>query len=158
MFLKAGQFAKVKTGEFPMTNDSVAENVITASEVDDVHRLNFLPEFFGANLMLVGENYIYSTMEKLSKTYRGGFWKFYKLSNCGFYMAPHMSKKLSVSVHGNYYEGEVSADAAGIIATLFTLCALCHQFPCDRYIDLYQHLRDYVSCHPESSEIFRAID
>jgi hypothetical protein len=158
MFWKAGHFARVKTGDFPMTDNQAVENVIIANEVDDEQRLDFLPEFFGSNLMLVGENYTYNTLSKLSKDYNGGLWKFYKLSNGGFYMAPHMSRKLSVMVHGNYYEGEVSADAAGIIATLFTLCALCHQFPSDRYIDLYDHLRDYVSFHPESSEIFRAID
>lgn len=141
-----------------MTNDSLVESVILANEVDADQRMDFLPEFFGNNLMLVGENYIYNTMEKLSKDYNGGFWKFYKLSNGGFYMAPHMSKKLTVSVHGNYYEGDVSADAAGIIATLFALSALCHQFPSDRYIDLYHHLRDYISCHPEGSEIYKAID
>lgn len=156
MLVKAGHFAKVKTGDIPMTNE--VENVITVSEVEESQRLEFLPEFFGVNLMLVGENYVYNSMEKLSKDYRGGYWNFYKLSNGGFYMAPHMSTKLNVTVHGNYYEGVVSADAAGIIATLSALCALCHQFPCDRYIDLYDSLRDYISFHPESSEIYRAID
>lgn len=141
-----------------MTNNQAFENVIIANEVDDEQRLDFLPEFFGSNLMLVGENYIYDTLHKLCKDYSGGYWKFYTLSNGGFYMAPNMSGKLTMMVHGNYYEGEVSSDAAGIIATLFALCAFCHKFQTDRYIDLYQHLRDYVSFHPESSEIFRAID
>jgi hypothetical protein len=37
-------------------------------------------------------------------------------------MAPKPDKRLRVEVDGNGFSGEMSADAAGIVATLFALC------------------------------------
>jgi hypothetical protein len=42
---------------------------------------------------------------------------YYELSNGGFYMAPCLDKKLTMFVEGNGYEGILSADAAGIVAS-----------------------------------------
>lgn len=141
-----------------MTHD-LTDQVITATEVTDANqRLNFLPTFFGRNLMLVGENYVYNMMGKLSKSYTHGDWRYHMLSNGGFYMAPQMSEKMSVCWPMNYYEGEVSADAAGIIATLYALVLLTEQFQSEHFLELYNRLRDYVYYHPERNEINKATD
>lgn len=156
MRLKAGHGAQVKSRRVPMTTETIN---IQSVLVGDEQRLDFLPEFFGANLMLVGESYVYNFMGWLSTAdYKGGYWNFYKLTNGGFYLAPHMSKKLRLSWAGNGYEGVVSADAAGVIATLFALGLLAERYSDERLVDLYHHLRDYVAFHPESSEIYAAID
>ncbi|MDM2845492.1 antirestriction protein [Citrobacter sp. Cpo090] len=70
---------------------------------------------------------------------------------------------------GNYFEAEVSADAAGIIATLMIMNRLTWQVTDmgPEYAKIYKHLvarqealKDYVSLiqHPEKVLIFRAID
>ena len=70
---------------------------------------------------MLGEPLVYAWLDRLSADYNGGQWDFFELSNGGFYMAPVMPGPLRIDVHGNYYSGTVSADAAGVIATLFAL-------------------------------------
>jgi len=132
--------------------------VVTAALVADSDRLNFLPKFFGPRLMMQGESLVFSWMDNLSEDYCGGLWNFYTLSNGGFYMAPESEAPMRVSVNGNGFDGELSADAAGIVATLFALCQLANQTQDDKLIDLYYYLREYLDHHAEGSLIFRAID
>jgi hypothetical protein len=131
---------------------------VTATLVPLDDRMDFLPDAFGFNLMVVGENTVYGWMERLSIDYMGGYWHFYKLSNGGFYMAPNVISRLNVEVTGNYYTGEVSPDAAGIIATLFALGQMASQFEDDRLINACHALREFAITHPEWNEIGRAID
>jgi hypothetical protein len=135
------------------------QNNITASLVANDDRLNFLPNFFGRH-MLRAETLVYSWMESLCGEYKGGYWNFYTLSNGGCYMAPHCGddRKLHLMWIGNNFDDAVSADAAGIIATLFGLCHLTESTCVDKFADFYHYLRDYASEHPERSLIFRAID
>ena len=119
--------------------------------------MGFLPAFFG-QAMMIGEGLVYCWMRNLSEDYQGGYWDYFKLSNGGFYMAPRTSKKFRVLVAGNYFEGELSADAAGIVATLYALCELANRTASDRIVDLYHLLRDYASEHPDAGQIFAAID
>lgn len=138
---------------------TIEEATIQANIVSFEDRMDFLPDFFGMNLMLVGEGVVYSWMDRLSEDYSGGYWDFYKLSNGGFYLAPNYKDNMRIEVVGNYYHGTVSADAAGIIATMFALGQLAAEFPDQEYlIDHYHSLREYIGDHPECSEIFAAID
>lgn len=70
---------------------------------------------------------------------------------------------------GNYFESEVSADAAEIIATLMILKTLSgkdsqmgekYARACQLLIERKDALKDYISVikHPEVHLIFRAID
>ena len=70
---------------------------------------------------------------------------------------------------GNYFEAEVSADSAGIIATLMIMNRLTWQVTdmgpeyakiCKHLVARQEALKDYVSLiqHPEKALIFRAID
>lgn len=131
---------------------------ISANIISQEDRMDFLPSFFGFNLMLVGESMVYSWMERLSKDYKGGYWNFYRLSNGGFYMAPNYTEEMSIEVVGNYVETVVSPDAAGIIATAFALGQMSTMYSDERLIDLYHLLRSYIHEHSESSAIFQAID
>jgi hypothetical protein len=119
--LKAGHFAQVNNRRFPM-NDNQQQQPVTASLVADNHRLTFLPSYFGPRLMMRGEALVYAWLRRLSEDYDGGYWNYYTLTNGGFYMAPKPDKRLRVEVDGNGFSGEMSADAAGIVATLFALC------------------------------------
>jgi len=137
---------------------------ITSSLVDECGRLFFLPKYFG-NLFLVGENMVYQFADKLSVDYKNGLcalWNFYELSNGGFYMAPAYDGAMNIAVDSNYFEGEVSSDAAGIVITLFAVNTIVNSLhekhDVDDLIDRYYFLRDYACEHPESSLILQAID
>ncbi len=143
------------------------EEVITAGKVPVSQRSGFLPKMFGGAYLL-GERTVYARMERLCADYHGGFWNFYTLSNGGFYMAPEKpaDEKMRLVVCGNYFDGEMSADAAGLVASLFALGDLAGYFftkggspeLVDLLSDHYSFLREFCYGHPEASLIFRAID
>lgn len=132
-------------------------NAITATKVPDNQRMSFLPAMFG-RYMMRGELTVYSYLEQISPDYKGDLWNFYTLSNGGRYMAPSHEKKYRVSIADNYYSGELSADAVGIIATMRALTTLACMTQEDFLIEQFDALRDYVEGHPEGSEIVAAID
>lgn len=105
---------------------------------------------------------MYGWLSRLSEDYNGGFWNYYTLTNGGFYMAPATDKALRLVVAGNWFEGELSADAAGIVATLFALGQIAAEIQgtaeADALIDRYHFLRDFAAEHVEAGLIFRAID
>ena len=77
-------------------------------------------------------------------------------------MAPELSERLRLEVDGNGFSGEMSADAAGIVATLFALGQLAAEIEgtdaADALIDRYHFLREFVDGHAEARAIYQAID
>lgn len=141
-------------------DESVETSVdkVSATQVAESERMKCLPRHFGARMMHF-ENTVYHFMDKLIESYKGAYWEFYELSNGGFYMAPRIDSPVRVKVESNWYEGEISADAAGIIACLFALSHLSFKFRNDeRLAEHYHLLLDYAYQHPESSAIASAID
>ena len=131
---------------------------IVATAVPHHLRLRFLPHHFGRSMMRV-ESEIFTQMGDLCADYAGAFWEFYNLSNGGCYMAPQSAERVAISVDGNGYQGTVSADAAGIIATLFALSHLSMRYPTDwRMSERFHQLREYAQQHGEAAHIFAAID
>lgn len=103
----------------------------------------------------------YAQASLLCKDYRGGLWAFYRLSNGGFFLAPDSDQRFKVSVAGNDYEGEVSAEAFGLIVTLFVLGTLCwidNEALREKFSDHYHQLRAYARDHAECAEVLGAID
>lgn len=125
-------------------------------------RSQFLPDFFGLSLMIQGENLICSWMEALSTDYNGGSWVFYKLSNNGYFMAPDTRQNFKISCPSNYFEGEMSASAAGIVATLFAINQLLSSKLSPRSTEhlthCYHQLLAFAKQHEEASQILFAID
>lgn len=85
------------------------------------------------------------------------------------YIAPEGEQRYRMCIPGNYFEGEVSADAAGIIATLMIMNRLSWQAAemgpeydrvCRRLVSRQDALKDYISIihHPERHLIWQAID
>jgi len=131
---------------------------ITADLVGEDDRLLFLPRIFGVLRMTEAEALTYAYMSKLSADYRGAYWHFYQLSNGGFYMAPDGQDRYGLEWDGNGYSGEVSADAAGLIATLFMLGHMHEKHGGDDLAQLYHYVRDYAFLHPENEQITAALD
>lgn len=130
---------------------------IVASVVPSHQRSAFLPAQLGRH-MIVGEALIFGWLDRLSSDYTGGLWEFYTLSNGGFYLAPINEKPFKIDVPKNGFSGEMSADAAGIVASLFSLCDLANRVGHDKMINQYHWLRDFAIRHAESRLIMGAID
>lgn len=140
-----------------MTDVIAADCTVTATLVAEDNRLDFLPHYLGRQ-MLLGEQLVYRWLSELTDDYSGGYWHFYELSNGGFYMAPEQSGTLRFVCADNYFEGDLSADAAGIVATLYALNQLvCKTLDEDIY-EMYYRLRDFAGEHDESAAILGAID
>ncbi|BAU77424.1 antirestriction protein [Metapseudomonas furukawaii] len=120
-------------------------------------RMSVLPRHFDRQMLNVERN-IMNALRELCDSYNGGYWEYYELSNGGFYMAPNDQDAFCLSCQGNGYEGELSADAAGIVASLFGLCRAANTFQTDNLINHYHWLRDFALAHAEADAIFAAID
>lgn len=131
----------------------------TASVVPDERRLDFLPTLFGRSLLMIGENAVYSLMERLSPLdYGGGFWDFYEHEGEPLFLAPTSKSRFRITGEITGFQGEVSAEAAGIIATLFAFSHLSFQHQSEHLSEGYGRLYAYSADHAEASEIFQAID
>ncbi len=130
---------------------------ITSTILPESNRLGFLPTVFKSEMVL-GEALVYRWMRAISQDYNGGYWDYFSLSNGGFYMAPRGTSRFLVTVSGNHFNGELSANTAGIVSTLYALCELANRTEEDWFINLYHYLRDYAVQHPDGSLILAAID
>lgn len=131
---------------------------LLATVVPDERRIDFLPALFGLAHLIVAEHTVYRFMERLSSDYGGGMWDFLEHEGCPLYLRPASDRRFRIVCDGNGYEGEVSADAAGIIATLFAFSHLSFSDRSDRMAEGYQRLYAHAGDHAEAREIFAAID
>ncbi|PVZ82653.1 klcA [Serratia sp. S1B] len=148
------------------------EIITTAKVISDCEeRLMFLPKHFGRYCMTV-EDLAFNWMRRLSPKnesnylthaeahYDGGEWDFFELSNGGMFLAPNSRKEYRITVHGNYFDGLLTAEAAGIVVTYFTLAQLS-ELPIlfsERCAAYYHKLTDYAYKHAEYNKIRAAID
>jgi len=138
--------------------EQIEQAAIVATLVPEHQRLAFLPRHFDTHMM-VFERQLYSQLRHLCADYDGGWWNFYDLSNGGCYLAPSGAELYRISVSGNGFEGSLSADAAGITATLFAMNTLTFRFPrLAQHAERYYQLRDFAYTHTEARLILAAID
>lgn len=130
---------------------------VTATPVPEFRRLSVLPRYFGHHMMVV-EAAIFDALGEMCDTYQGGYWEFYELSNGAFFMAPATAEKLTLTCAGNYFQGELSAEAAGIVASLLGINRALWKFRTKQLDDRFYGLREYAIHHPESALIMAAID
>ncbi len=160
----AGNPAQVQSLEPAMAiEDNVSPGAVgprtpvVAQQVGDSERMLALPRHFGQRL-LTFEGAVYDFMRRFAASYDGGYWRFYELSNGGFYMAPD-GGPFRISVDTNGYEGEMSADAAGVTVCLFACSHLSFRYSDDDiFSDHFHMLREFAAYHAEASAIFAAID
>ena len=133
---------------------------ITRTKCPLEQRLTFLPKNVGQNSgrFLRYEHLTYTFMEKACPDYNGGFWEFYSLSNDGFYIAPDSEDLLKMQWHDNYFDGVMSADAAGICISLMAQSAFAWEVDSAHFGEKFNALRDYAAEHEEAAMIFRFID
>jgi len=136
----------------------VRELVITADKVtNDVERLQCLPDIAERDCVAL-EHSIYDMLRILSVDYDGGSWHYYRLSNGGFYMAPQELKAYRIRCDGNFFEGEVSANTAGIIATAMAYSHLSFSPRGSRFAHAHELLSEFIFQHPDVRTIRAALD
>jgi len=112
-----------------------------ATLVPDERRPEFLPTLFGHRLLIVAENTVYSMMERLSpQDYGGGHWDFFEDDSQPLFLAPTSRPRFRIQGDITCFQGDVSAEAAGIIATLFAFSHLSFRFQSDHLADGYERL------------------
>jgi hypothetical protein len=127
--------------------------------VPAARRAAFLPAHFSPPLMLIGERAVFQFMSWLAPDdYTGGLWHFHERGGQPLFMSPDADKRFRIFCETNGYMGEVSAEAAGIIATLFALSHLSFRHEADQLSEAYKRLYEFAGDHPEAGEIFKAID
>ena len=108
--------------------------------------------------MLAVEGKIYDLMREFSSDYEGGYWRFYELSNGGVYMTPPL-ETLRLCIRSNGFEGQMTADAAGITVCLFAFSLLSFEHQgAETFSRHFRRLRDFALGHAESVQIFAAVD
>ncbi len=140
-----------------MTHAAIAQEPVTL--VPEARRMAFLPALFSPALTLIGERAVYQFMPWLAPDdYTGGLWHFHESGGQPLFMSPDADKRFRIFCETNGYTGEVSAEVAGIIATLFALSHLSFRHEADQLSEAYMRLYEFAGDHPEAGEIFKAID
>jgi hypothetical protein len=135
-------------------------STVTHHLVPEDQRLDITANLFGSHFPLRLEPVIYGITERMAQDYHGGYWLFYSLDNGGFYMAPDGELVYPVSCD-NCYQGELGADALGVVASLFAYSHLSFSGDTDfaRACARHYHLlREYMMEHAEVAAILGAID
>jgi len=132
---------------------------ITRTVVPETARMDTVDKLFGIKYVLKLEPTVFQFAEQLADNYDYGYWEFYTLSNGGFYMALRSDTIYNVSCE-NGFDGQMTADALGIVACLYAYSNL--SFGDGAFVEAcaehYHWLREYAMDHPEVRSILRAID
>ena len=133
---------------------------IYSEELTDAQSVNYTGRVFGLHFPFRLEPAICGFARELSRDYTGGQWRFFGLSNGGFYMAPRSEARFRV-IAENGFEGEMTGDAFGLTACLYALSHLSFggtgsfTKSCAEHFHL---LREYALDHVYAAAIFAAAD
>ena len=142
-------------------NDDQQQPEITRTLIATPDRVPTTAKLFGYEFSQKIEPFVYTVAREMAPAYSGGYWLFYRLSNHGFYMAPDIDGPVQASCATNFFRGELSADALGIVACLTAYSHL--SFSKDQGFartcaDQFYLLRDFAGYHKEAAAIYAAID
>lgn len=129
-------------------------------QLNETGRLSYTATHFGDNFPFRIEPAVFNMARILSSEYTGGYWHFFDLSNGGFFMSPDSDTPFRVSCM-NGYEGDLSAEAFGIVVTLFAYSHLSFSDSpglSEVCAEQFHLLREYALDHPEARSIFAAIN
>jgi hypothetical protein len=134
--------------------------MITCNVLPTHLRTSVTSELFGLNFPMKLEPLIFNLTDHIADNYSGGYWDFYTLSNGGFYMSPCSDEPFNVSCE-NGFEGQLSADALGIMVCLYAYSHLSFNgrngFD-EVCAEHYHLLRKFALDHDGAGGIFSAID
>lgn len=125
---------------------------VIATVVAREERVAFLWRLFGGFKASV-EQQIVRALTELCGYGTLGAWEFVSLSNGGGYLRPPV--KNYVISGPNYMTARVSAEVAGIVASLFALAELRSAYKAEGIFGMrYRQLHEYAASHPQAAAIF----
>lgn len=129
----------------------------SATIVPEHRRGTFLPTLFGLPLTSKAENTVYDFLKRLSPTdYDGGYWNFYEFrEQTPLFLAPASRPHYRIESELTEHRGEVSAEVAGIVATLLALADLTRRYESEFFEQRFYRLLIFSVRHPEAAEIAR---
>lgn len=131
---------------------------ITATRVPAEGRNDFLMKRIGF-AHITWELDIHKHAERFARGYAGDYWEFYDLSNRGLFMAPaHHAEGIHLVVPENGVDQRVSAEAFGLITTIWATARLAAVSHVGAHIDLLDALQAYAIEHAEHHVIKLAIE
>lgn len=152
-----------------MSADTVP-TVLAAIELNETEFSTFLTDFLGPVIAGHLPEAVHSTFKQL--TGRDAFpnYKTFKLTSSEtpaeaffFSFIPEDEAGFDLQLETNFYQGNVSADAMGLIVTLYVINGMLWSNAMPERTQRYLHnafylLRDLAAEHPEVTEIYGAID
>lgn len=150
---------KGTTNNDSANSDRSDSNNITRQLVADDQRIPLTARLFGMHFPMRLEPFVFGMAGTLAAGYHGGYWQFYALSNGGFYMAPRSDSHFNVSCD-NGFEGELSADALGVVCCLYAYSHMSfgNGAFAETCAEHYHLLREFTMDHAEVRNILMAID
>ena len=153
---KPGELLGSQPENSDMTTTQHATPAVISTQVPEHRRMSCVFRSFGRYAVYV-EQYAQDVMRESCTAYSGGYWDYFELSNNGFYMAPTGVDRYSVS-RSNYFEGELSAQAVGLMVSLAGIMTAWGKYEVDFLALRYESLLDYARSHAEWSLIRQALD
>jgi hypothetical protein len=108
-------------------------------------------ELVDACVVLSYDLAVMNVFDRLSPSGGAALWRLTETSNGGFFLSPETTRRITM-VSPNGYEAELSAEAAGLVATLFSVYAVSDRVKRILERDL-TNLREYAEHHPEGDLI-----
>lgn len=142
--------------------EATTQTITTARYIQPAEQATLLV-FYAGGYSKSLRDLIHNAMASYSDEYAEnptmGHWHGYDLSSGVFYLAPPArDKPYAMMGRGNFYDGEMSADAAGIVACLMAFSHLACHTEEDHHIEMFHGLREWALDHPEAGKIMAAID
>lgn len=144
------------------STESSGEKPICVHQVHVTQRALFFPTYFYEQAT-DAKDFLACWFRHHCKGWQGGYLEYYVTSNNGFFVEPDFEQKMHIQLATSRYNGMMSAEAAGITATIYLLeHHLMMTWPDGitassllRYS--LEQLKVYAKTREESAEIFRAI-
>lgn len=155
--MDTNQFAKLGACPGLLMVAPAPGTVVTARAVPRESRLRLLSALFGQRFMTV-ENSIYLNMVRLCPYYQLGEWTSYLLSNGGFYMAPLSVPDWFVVHATKEYQGTLSSNAVGMLATSMTMNQLTSWRDGELMMAMQFRLRDFIKQQPDAAVLCDLLD
>ncbi|MDI9221354.1 antirestriction protein [Pantoea sp. EA-12] len=147
------------------SEESSSESPVGAAQVSIMKRPAFFGAYFGAYVR-EAKAILTNWFRDYCPAHQGNYFEYFTTDNGGCFVVPSWEGRRQVAIPSNFYRGEMSAEAAGITAMLYTLNHVAWHLwaknGSDPLIDLLNQraeaLKAYAGAHEEASAIFRAID
>jgi hypothetical protein len=130
--------------------------LITATLVPDLERQNFLDLMFTQDRAQEGAEQVRTIMGMLSKQYSSAPWRYYYVSNGGYFMCPDMLGRMIVTIAEKGLIVSLTPQGAGIVSSLITYRAFAATSSSPYFIDQWHLLKDFALDHPECPFLLRA--